>query len=48
MSNVNWNMNEAEWVKLHTGKYPAMITTDYIHLPASPANWIDYSQTEFI
>lgn len=48
MSNVSWNKNEAEWVKLHTGKYPAMITTDYIHLPASPANWIDYSKTEFI
>jgi len=48
MSNVSWNMNEAEWVKLHTDKYPAMITTDYIHLPASPANWIDYSKIEYI
>lgn len=47
-ANVNWNINEAEWVKYHTGKYPAMTTVDYIHLPASPANWIDYSQTSFL
>ncbi len=47
-SNVAWNINEAEWVKQHTGKYPAMATMDYIHLPFSPANWIDYSQTGFI
>ena len=25
-----------------------MTTVDYIHLPASPANWIDYTQTDFI
>lgn len=45
MANVNWNINEAEWVKLQTGKYPAIATFDYIHLPYSPANWIDYSNT---
>ncbi len=45
---VSWNTNEAEWVKYHTGKYPAMTTVDYIHLPASPANWIDYSQIGWI
>ena len=45
MANVAWNTNEAEWVKLQTGKYPAMTTFDYIHLPYSPANWIDYSNT---
>lgn len=43
MANVAWNINEAEWVKLQTGKYPAIATFDYIHLPFSPANWIDYS-----
>ncbi|MDA3878806.1 MAG: glycosyl hydrolase [Prolixibacteraceae bacterium] len=43
MSNVAWNVNEAEWVNKHAGKYPAMATFDYIHLPYSPANWIDYS-----
>lgn len=48
MANVNWNLNEAEWVYKHTGKYPAMATFDYIHLPFSPVNWIDYSKTDFI
>lgn len=43
MANVNWNTNEAEWVYQHTGKYPALNCFDYIHLYASPANWIDYS-----
>ncbi|MFT3740947.1 MAG: glycosyl hydrolase [Breznakibacter sp.] len=48
MANVAWNINEAEWVKQHTGKYPAMATFNYIHLKASPANWIDYSNTEVL
>lgn len=48
MSNVAWNINEAEWVKQHTGKYPAMTTVDYIQLPYSPANWIDYSDISFV
>ncbi|QGY44077.1 beta-mannosidase [Maribellus comscasis] len=48
MSNVAWNINEAEWIKQHTGKYPAIASFDYIHLPFSPANWIDYSETAFI
>ncbi len=43
MANVAWNTNEAEWVYLQTGKYPAMNFFDYIQLPYSPANWIDYS-----
>lgn len=45
MANVNWNTNEAELVYKATGKYPAIATFDYIHLPYSPANWIDYSNT---
>lgn len=45
MANVNWNINEAELVYKATGKYPAIATFDYIHLPYSPANWIDYSNT---
>lgn len=48
MANVSWNLNEADWVKLQTGKYPAMATVDYIHLHYSPANWIDYSTTSFM
>jgi mannan endo-1,4-beta-mannosidase len=43
MANVSWNINEAEWVNYHTGKYPVIATFDYIHLPFSPANWIDYT-----
>lgn len=42
MANVNWNIAEAELVKQATGKYPAIATFDYIHLFASPADWIDY------
>lgn len=48
MANVSWNLNEADWVKLQTGKYPAMATVDYIHLHYSPASWIDYSTTSFM
>ncbi|MGN1233169.1 MAG: glycosyl hydrolase [Candidatus Cryptobacteroides sp.] len=43
IAKVNWNTTEADWVNKWTGKYPAMATFDYIHLFASPANWIDYS-----
>ena len=43
IAKVNWNTVEADWVNKWTGKYPAMATFDYIHLFASPANWIDYS-----
>ncbi|WP_010420035.1 glycosyl hydrolase [Anaerophaga thermohalophila] len=48
IANVSWNINEAEWVYQHTGKYPAMNTFDYIHLNAAPANWIDYSDTQVV
>ncbi len=43
MANVNWNVENADAVFNLTGKYPAMNTFDYVHLPFSPANWIDYS-----
>ena len=46
IANVSWNTNEAEWIYQHTGKYPAMHTFDYIHLHWSPANWIDYLNTQ--
>jgi mannan endo-1,4-beta-mannosidase len=48
MANVNWNINEAEWVNLQTGKYPAIAAFDYIHFIESPANWIDYSNTTVV
>lgn len=43
MANVNWNTEGAEDVYSLTGKYPAMNTFDYVHLPFSPTDWIDYS-----
>jgi mannan endo-1,4-beta-mannosidase len=43
MANVNWNVEGAEAVHSLTGKYPALNTFDYVHLPYSPSNWIDYS-----
>ncbi|MEL5892424.1 glycosyl hydrolase [Bacteroides sp. GD17] len=48
MANVNWNIAEAELVQRATGKYPAIAFFDYIHLFASPANWIDYSDTKVV
>jgi len=45
MANVNWNINEAEWVYKHTGKYPALNCFDYVHLYA---NWIDYTNTSVV
>lgn len=48
MANVSWNINEAEWVYHHSGKYPALNCFDYIHLFASPANWINYEDTEVV
>ncbi len=48
ISNVALNTNEAEWVKQHTGEYPAMTTVDYIFVHYSPANWIDYNNIDFI
>jgi mannan endo-1,4-beta-mannosidase len=48
VANVSWNVNEAEWVFRHTGKYPALNAFDYIHLYASPANWINYENTQVV
>lgn len=43
VANANWNTDEADRVFSITGKYPAMNCFDYIHLPSSPSDWIDYS-----
>lgn len=48
MAHVAWNINEAEWVHHHTGKWPAMNSFDYIHLQSSPANWIDYGNAAVV
>ncbi|WP_198931796.1 glycosyl hydrolase [Labilibacter marinus] len=44
VSNGAMDTNEAEWVKYHTNKYPAMLGIDYLFLHWSPANWIDYNE----
>lgn len=42
MASVAWNTDEADRIYQLTGKYPAINGFDYLHLPSSPANWIDY------
>lgn len=48
MANVNWNVNEAEWIYKHTGKYPAINGFDYTHLYTSPCSWIDYTDISVV
>ena len=49
MANVSWNLNEAKWVKRHTGKWPALCGFDYIHHPYSAkGGWIDYTDIDEI
>lgn len=48
-TNVNWNINEAQWVYKHTGKWPALNCFDFIHHPFSQVGgWIDYSNTKVV
>jgi mannan endo-1,4-beta-mannosidase len=48
MANVNWNTDEADWVYNNTGKYPAINCFDFIHIYASPSNWINYNNTDVV
>ena len=49
MADVSWNLNEAKWVKRHTGKWPALCGFDYIHHPYSAqGGWIDYTDIDEI
>ena len=48
MACPSWNVNEAEWVYQHTGKYPAIAFFDYLSLEYSPCSWIDYSKTKIV
>ena len=43
MANVNNNNDFAGWIKKVTGKDVAITGYDFIHLPESGENWIDYS-----
>ena len=48
MANVSWNIEEAAWVHAQTGKYPALNCFDFIHHIHSPADWINYENTEVV
>lgn len=43
MANVNNNNDFADLIYSITNTHPAVTGYDFIHLPYSPANWIDYS-----
>lgn len=42
MGEVAWGTGFCDLIKQETGKFPAIVGFDYIHLASSPANWIDY------
>ena len=42
MANVSWNTEEAQKVFSDTGKWPAINCYDFIHMPYSGSNWINY------
>lgn len=42
MGEVAWNTGFCDMIYAASGKYPAIVGFDYIHLASSPANWIDY------
>lgn len=43
MGEVAWGSAFCDLIFKDTDKYPAIVGFDYIHLPYSPSNWIDYS-----
>lgn len=43
MANVNNNNDFADWLYGITAKYPAITGYDFIHLPESGQDWIDYN-----
>lgn len=42
MGEVAWATGFCDLIYNASGKYPAIVGFDYIHLASSPANWIDY------
>lgn len=42
MGEVAWGSEFCDLIYKTTGKYPAIVGFDYIHIAYSPANWIDY------
>ena len=43
MGEVAWGTAYVDAIAQKYGKYTAIVGFDYIHIPYSPANWIDYS-----
>lgn len=43
MGEVAWGSGYVDAIAQKYGKYTAIVGFDYIHIPYSPANWIDYS-----
>lgn len=43
MGEVGWGTAYVDAVAEVAGAYPAIVGFDFIHLPYSPSNWIDYS-----
>lgn len=46
MGGVAWETVYTDYIFEQTGKYPAIVGFDYIHLASSPADWIDYGDIE--
>ena len=42
----SWNYEYAAWVGENAGKTPKLNGYDFGHMTSSPANWIDYSDTD--
>lgn len=42
MGEVAWGTAFCDLIKEKSGKFPAIVGFDYIHLASSPSNWIDY------
>lgn len=42
MGGVAWETSFTDMIATETGKYPAIVGFDFIHLASSPSNWIDY------
>ena len=43
MGEIAWGSQYYDLITAKAGKAPAVIGFDYIHLPDSPSNWIDYN-----
>lgn len=42
MGAIGWGTEYAEFLNSQLGEFPVVIGFDYLHLPYSPSNWIDY------